>query len=269
MPVGYRMASFDFDKLQVVTKQFGHSVNVNDKNEIHFDKGLYLGSDKGFLEYYRDDPDPDERRQDIVLEYEYDSTHLLQGDGSPDQELVVSHAKLKNAAFFDEDMQVEWGHLLDSSQAAERRARMEGGQVNLGSELGYVIRAQDAKMDYLMDCDYCYRHSGLGLYESGCKEVAHNLEEGEEQKHVHARMLEMALTHAITMAITSGLPKKVMLYTVRNGELFEANNAGEYFYKGDPKKSGRALFEVSPEGEVSVPERRRAIRKELEQSLSV
>ncbi len=267
MPLGYRMASFDFDQLEVVTKQFGHKVEFNNKEEISFPQGLYLGSDEGFLDYYRDDPEPDERMQDIKLVYEYEYTDLQQGDGSPDQELIVSKAKLKEAVFFDEEMQTQWGFLLDEDKTLDRRNKMQGEEVNLRGELGYVLRAQDTKMDYLLDCDYCYRHSGLGLYESGCRRVAENLEEGIQPRTIHEKLLEKALSHAVTMAVTSGLPKKVMLYTVKQGELYEASNAGEYFYKGRPKEMGKVLFNVSPEGEVSVPERRPTLQKELENSL--
>lgn len=267
MPLGYRMASFNFDELKVVTKQFGHHVDVSNQSPQEFEKGLYLGSDEAFLEYYRDDPEPDERRQDIKLVYEYDLDDLTQGDGSSDQELIASKARLVSAEFFDEDMQAQWGFLLDNEQTQERRQRMEGEQVNLRGELGYVLRAQDSKMDYLLDCDFCYRHSGYGLYEAGCKRVLNNLEEGEQPRNVHERLLEMSLTHAITMAITSGLPKKVMLYTVKDGELFEASNAGEYFYKGQSKKSGKVLFEVSPEGEVSIPSPKRRLESDLQHTL--
>lgn len=264
MSLGYRMASFDFDTLNVVTKQFGHHVDVGNKSNQSFEKGLYLGSDEGFLEYYRDDPDPEERRQDIKLVYSYDKSDLLQGDGSPDQELIVAKASLVKAEFYDEDMQAQWGFLLDPQKTLDRRELMEGSQVNLGNELGYVLRAQDAKMDYLLDCDFCYRHSGLGLYEDGCKRVAYNLEEGEQPRNIHEKLLEMSLCHAVTMAVTSGLPKRVMMYTVKNGELFEADNAGEYFYKGQPKKAGKVLFEVSPDGEISVPSKAPALAKDKE-----
>jgi hypothetical protein len=265
MALGYRMASFDFDQLRVITKQFGHHVDINNKSKIDFEQGLFLGSDEGFLEYYMDYPEADERRQDVKLTYEYDKSDLIQGDGSPDQELVVSKAKLVSAEFSDEDMQVGWGHLLDPSATRERRDRMQRNEVDLKGSLGYVIRAQDSKMDYLLDCDYCYRHSGYGVYESGCKRVINNLEEGESPRNIHEKILEMALSHAVTMAITSGQTKKVMLYTVHQGQLHEADNAGEYFYKGEPKKAGRVLFEVTPEGQMSVPTKKKAF--EIDQEL--
>jgi hypothetical protein len=267
MALGYRMASFDFNQLGVITKQFAHHVDIKNNNEIEFEQGLFLGSDESFLEYYSDYPDADERRQDVKLTYEYDKSDLTQGDGSPDQELVVSKARLVKAEFADEDMQVEWGHLLDPSATLERRERMQRNEVDLGGSLGYVIRAQDSKMDYLLDCDFCYRHSGFGVYESGCKKVRNNLEEGETPSNVHERLLEMALCHAVTMAITSGQPKKVMLYTVRQGQLHEADNAGEFFYKGEPKKAGRILFEVDPDGHVSVPSKKKALEVTPELSL--
>ncbi len=267
MALGYRMVSFDFDTLQIVTKQFGHQVEVN-ANTQHFPQGLYLGSDTGFLDYYRDSPQPDERRQDVKLTYEYDPNDLIQGDGSPDQELIVKSAKLVGVEFDDVDMQASWGFLLDAKKADHRREVMQGSEVQLGGQLGYVVRAQDAKMDYLLDADFCYRHSGLGTNSATCQRVLDDLEEGNEPRNVHEKLLKMALVHGITMAITSGLPKQVMFYPVKQGQLFEADNAGEYFYRGSPTNKGKVLFEIDENGMASLPSPKKDLGLKKESELS-
>jgi hypothetical protein len=267
MALGYRMVSFDFDNLSVTTKQFGHKVDIHDKEENVFDNGLYLGSDESFLDYYRDDPDPDERRQDIKLTYEYNPEDLLQGDGSPDQELIVSKAKLVNAEFFDEQMQVNWEHLLSPTSTEKRRSIHEASEVNLNSQVGCVVRAQDSKMDFLLDCDYCYQYRGMVTTRKGLERVVESLEEGIQLTNGNEMLLSKALSHAVTMAITSGLEKKVVIYPVKQGELFESTNADEYFYKGRPKNTGKVLFEVSPDGVINVADKK--LKKDYESEPSL
>jgi len=261
MALGYRMVSFDFDELKIKTKQFGHEVDVENRDVVDFPQGLYLGSDQDFLDYYRDHPEPDEKRQDVRLVYEYDKSDLTMGDGSPDQELVVSKAKLVEAVFDDPEMQGKWGFLLNEDPNKSYKGRELGAEVDLGGQLGYVIRAQDTKMSHILHGDYCYLHSGFGTYRAGCEKILENIEDGYEMRNVHEKILKKGIEHAVTMAVTSGIEQQVILYPVKQGQVCEASNPGECLYNGAPNKKGRVLFTVSPDGVPSVPE---PIRRKVE-----
>lgn len=236
----------NFETLQVETKQFKHNVDIKAGSVVDFGE-LYLGSDKGFLDYYLSDPDPDELLQDIILAYEFNEADLVQGDISPDQELIVSKATLKSVEFASEDMQLEWGHLLDNSATEKRKSLNGGSVVNLPEGSALVVRALDGKMSHIVDGDYCYIYRGNMTSKSFMDGLLERFEEGDEPRYSGEKDLVMAVCHAVTMAVTSGEKKKVALFPVNTGELTESTNAGEFFYQGKPKK-GREIFTVDENG---------------------
>ncbi len=246
MPIGYRVASMNFETLKVETKQFKHSVDTKIGSEVDFG-GLYLGSDKGFLKYYLSDPEPDELLQDIILAYEFSEEDLIQGDMSPDQELIVSKAKLASIEFGSSDMQEKWSHLIDNSSTAKRKEIHEGKVVKLPEGSTLVVRALDSKMSHIMDGDYCYVYRGIMTGESHLKRVLERFEDGDQPTTGGETDLINAISHAVTMAITLGENKKVMLFPVKTGELTETTNGGEYFYK-ERNKKGRVIYSIDENG---------------------
>lgn len=255
MSTGYRMVDFNFDKLELQTKQFQHKVNIDDHMAVirEFDKGLFLGSSESFLEYYESGADYDEPLQDVKLVYEFDDADIMHGDMSPDSELVVSKAKLVSAEFHNEALQEKWGHLLNKQLVVERQKAFQTTEVNLFGDSGHVVRAQDARVGFIVEGDYCYQHSGLGAYRSNAARILDMYEEGDDPRNAHDKIFLKTLEHAITMAVTSCEKQHVILYPVNQGELFKASNAGESLYRGEPKR-GRVIFDVSPEGIPSLPE---------------
>ncbi len=255
MSIGYRMVDFDFDKLQLQTKQFKHKLDANSQMGVitEFDKGLFLGSSESFLEYYESGADPDERFQDVKLAYEFDDADIMHGNTTPDTELVVSKAKLVGAEFYDEELQEKWGHLLNKQLVVNRQNAFQVEELKLFEGAGHVVRAQSAMMDFIVEGDYCYQHNGLGAYRSNALRVIDMYDQGDEPRSAHDKIFLKALEHAVTMAVTSCEKQQVVLYPVTQGEVFKASNAGELLYSGKPKQ-GRVVFDVSPEGVPSLPE---------------
>ncbi|WP_274644833.1 hypothetical protein [Pseudomonas serbica] len=249
MPQGYRVVSFDLKTLEAKTLQYRNPVDLSIGSVHTSPGGFYLGSDLGFLDYYRGGTDD----KDLILTFDYDEVDLLT-EVHPNSELKVHKATLAELRFDDADLQQKFGHLLNPAETERRRSISQGVCVK-NLEPGYeftLIRAMSQEVNHLFPMDYAYK-TDTRLLPTMVKRVLRAYEEGERSRTQAEHMLRMTLDHAVTTAIYEQAPQHVTCARVPAAEIFRASNEGEYFFDGLKAQAVVTLFEVDEHGNVSIP----------------
>ncbi len=249
MPQGYRVVSYDLESLKAETLMDRKPVDLTIGSVHEFQGGLYLGTSLEFTEFYLGNSDG----QDVILTFDFDEHEILEGDLSPNSEILVKKGVLTAARFEDEGIQERFGHLLDPSINDKRREIARGQPLSdtMGVKKIAVIRAMDARVGHLQPMDYVYCMDN-GAYKTLSKRVLKAYEDGDQVRSPVERSMMKALEHAVTTAIYEGEPQQVSFAVLSNKDVYEAPNGGEFFFDGKQPQAVKPLFKVDENGAVEL-----------------